>query len=200
MLESATEHLLHWFQAWGELTPVTSLGLAAVFIVASLGIPRVLLSIGAGAVFGPWSLAIIQPSATIGAVIAFLAARHLIADRLRHRFAGKPAIHAIANAIDGEGWRIVALLRLASPAPGPVANYAFGLTRIGFWPYTIATFIFTLPQTVLYVYVGVSGRAALIEDTGSPLKLGIMIAGLVSLAAVTFLVSRKARTALQSVE
>ena len=200
MLESAAGHILHWFQTWGELTPVTSLGLAAVFIVASLGIPRTLLSIGAGAVFGPWSLAIIQPSATIGAALAFLAARHLIADRLRRRFAHRRVLQAIANAIDSEGWRIVALLRLASPVPGPVANYAFGLTGIGFWPYVIATFIFTLPQSALYVYIGATGRAALVGETLSPLKLGIMVAGLVSLAAVTLLVSRKARTALRSLE
>lgn len=197
MLDGAAEHILHWFHAWGELTPMTSLGLAAVFIVASFGIPRVFLNVGAGAVFGSWSLVVIQPSATIGAVLAFLTARHMLADRLRGRFDGKPVFQAIANAIDGEGWRIVALLRLASPVPGPVANYAFGLTRIGVWPYTIATFIFTLPLSVLQVYVGATGRAALVEDTLSPLKLGIMLVGLVCLATVVVLVSRKARTALR---
>jgi uncharacterized membrane protein YdjX (TVP38/TMEM64 family) len=198
MLDGATEHILHWFRTWGELTPMTSLGLAAVFIVASFGIPRVLLNIGAGAVFGPWSIFIIQPSGTIGAVLAFLAARYMMADRLRRRFEGKPVLQAITGAIDSEGWRIVALLRLASPIPGPLANYAFGLTRIGLWPYTLATFICTLPLSVLQVYLGATGRAALVEDGWSPLKLGIMTAGLVSLAIVMFLVSRKAKAALQA--
>jgi uncharacterized membrane protein YdjX (TVP38/TMEM64 family) len=198
MLDGATEYILHWFRTWGELTPLTSLGLAAVFIVASFGIPRILLNIGAGAVFGPWSIFIIQPSGTIGAVLAFLAARYIMADRLRRRFEGKPVLHAITGAIDSEGWRIVALLRLASPIPGPVANYAFGLTRIGLWPYTLATFICTLPLSVLQVYLGATGRAALVEDGWSPLKLGIMTAGLASLAIVMFLVSRKAKAALQA--
>jgi uncharacterized membrane protein YdjX (TVP38/TMEM64 family) len=198
MLDGATDHILHWFRTWGELTPATSLALAAVFIVASFGIPRVLLNVGAGAVFGPWSILIIQPSGTIGAVLAFLAARYMLAERLRRRFDGKPLLRAIAQAIDSEGWRIVALLRFASPIPGPVANYAFGLTRIGLWPYTIATFICTLPISVLQVYLGATGRAALIEDGWTPLKLGMMIAGLVSLAIVMFLVSRKAKAALQA--
>jgi uncharacterized membrane protein YdjX (TVP38/TMEM64 family) len=198
MLDGATEHILHWFRTWGELTPMTGLGLAAVFIVASFGIPRVLLNIGAGAVFGPWSIFIIQPSGTIGAVLAFLAARYMMADRLRRRFEGKPVLQAITGAIDSEGWRIVALLRLASPIPGPVANYAFGLTRIGLWPYTLATFTCTLPLSVLQVYLGATGRAALVEDGWSPLKLVIMTAGLVSLAIVMLLVSRKARAALRA--
>jgi uncharacterized membrane protein YdjX (TVP38/TMEM64 family) len=198
MLEGVAEYILHWFRAWGELTPLTALGLAAVFIVASFGVPRVLLNIGAGAVFGPWSIVIIQPSSTIGAVLAFLAARHVMADRVRRSLAGRPVLNAISRAIDSEGWRIVALLRLASPIPGPVANYAFGLTRIGLWPYTLATFICTLPLSLLQVYLGATGRAALVEDGWSSLKLGMTIAGLASFAIVMWLVSRRARAALQA--
>ena len=198
MLEDTTDYILHWFRTWGELTPATSLSLAAVFIIASFGIPRFLLNIGAGAVFGPWSILIIQPSGTIGAVLAFLAARYMMAERLRRRFEGRPVLQAVAQAIDSEGWRIVALLRLASPIPGPVANYAFGLTRIGLWPYTIATFICTLPVSVLQVYLGATGRAALIDDGWTPFKLGMTIAGLVSFAIVMFLVSRRAKAELQA--
>ena len=200
MLQTTTDTFLHWFRTWGELTPATSLGLAAVFIVASFGIPRVLLNVGAGAVFGPWSILIIQPSGTVGAVLAFLAARYVMAERLRSRFDGKPVLQAVAKAVDSEGWRILALLRLASPIPGPVANYAFGLTRIGVWPYTIVTFICTLPLSLLQVYLGATGRAALIEDGWTPFKLGMMIAGLVSLALVMVLVSRRAKAALQARE
>jgi uncharacterized membrane protein YdjX (TVP38/TMEM64 family) len=198
MLQTTTDTILHWFRTWGELTPLTSLGLAAVFIIASFGIPRVLLNIGAGAVFGPWSILIIHPSSTIGAVLSFLAARYVVAEPLRRRFDQKPSLRAVAQAVDSEGWRILALLRLASPIPGPVANYAFGLTRIGLLPYTIVTFICTLPLSLLQVYLGATGRAALIEEGWTPLKLGMLIAGLASLAIVTVLVSRKAKAALQA--
>jgi uncharacterized membrane protein YdjX (TVP38/TMEM64 family) len=196
------DHLLQWFKDWGELTPLTSVSLAAVFIIASFGVPRLFLTVGAGAVFGPWSLLVIQPSTTIGALLAFLFARYLFADRLQRRFNSRnnSMLRIIANAIDSEGWRIVALIRLASPIPGPVANYLFGLTRIGVWPYTLATFIFTFPQTIIFVYVGAAGRAALVEEASSPLKIGLMLAGCLCLCAVTFLVSRKARVAVRSLE
>jgi uncharacterized membrane protein YdjX (TVP38/TMEM64 family) len=125
-------------------------------------------------------------------------ARYVLAERLRRRFDGKPMLQAIAQAVDSEGWRILALLRLASPIPGPVANYAFGLTRIGLWPYTIVTFLCTLPLTLLQVYLGATGRAALIEEGWTPFKLGMMVAGLASLAIVMVMVSRKAKAALQA--
>jgi uncharacterized membrane protein YdjX (TVP38/TMEM64 family) len=184
MIEGAAGQLFDWFRTWGDLTPTTGLALAAIFIVASLGLPRVLLSISAGAAFGLGSLLIVQPSTTIGAVVAFLAARYLIADRVRRRIDTRPVLQAIAGAIDSEGWRIVALIRLASPVPSSLSNYVFGITRIGLAPYTIATLICTLPQNFLYIYLGATGRAMLLEETLSPLQLGLMLA-------------RKTRLALQ---
>jgi uncharacterized membrane protein YdjX (TVP38/TMEM64 family) len=66
--------------------------------------------------------------------------------------------------VDEEGWRVVALLRFASPLPNAVQNYVFGLTRIGFLPFAITTFLFTIPQVMLYVYLGSTGRALLDEN------------------------------------
>ena len=68
-------------------------------------------------------------------------------------------MRVIADAVDEEGWRIVALLRFASPTPSSVQNYVFGVTRIGFWPYTLASIVFVIPQTVFYVYLGSVGRS-----------------------------------------
>ena len=73
-------------------------------------------------------------------------------------------MRAIADAVDEEGWRIVALLRFASPTPSSVQNYVFGVTRIGFWPYTLASLVFVIPQTVFYVYLGSVGRSLLLGD------------------------------------
>ena len=40
----------------------------------------------------------------------------------------------------------------------------FGLTRIPLWPYTWATFVFTIPQIILYAYLGAIGKAALLGE------------------------------------
>jgi uncharacterized membrane protein YdjX (TVP38/TMEM64 family) len=198
MLDPITAQILDWFRYWGELTPATGVFVAAIFVVASLGIPRVLLSVGTGAAFGMWSLAIVQPSATIGALLAFLISRHLVAQRARRRLETNPVATAIAEAIDSEGWRIVALIRLASPIPSSVASYVFGLTRIGVVPYTIATLVFTLPQNILFVYLGATGRAVMSDGALSPLQLGLFALGLVCLGLAVFLISRTAARALRA--
>jgi uncharacterized membrane protein YdjX (TVP38/TMEM64 family) len=195
MLDSALGPILDWLRNGGELTPVSGLGLAGIFIVASFGIPRVLLNIGAGAAFGFWSFLVVQPSATAGAVLVFLSARYLIAKHVRRHIQAKPVLKAIAGAID---WRVVALSRLASPIPSPIANYIFGVTPISVWPYAAATFLFTIPQNVLQIYLGATGRAILLEETLSPLSLALMLAGLACLATTTLIVVRRARSALST--
>ena len=195
MLESGWGEVLAWLQSCSELTALWCLGLAAIFIIASFGIPRVLLNLAVGATFGPWALLIIQPSATIGAVLAFLVSRHLLADRIRRHAEAKPLLEAIVASID---WKVVALIRLASPIPSPVATYLFGVSKVGVWPFAVATFIFTLPQNVLQIYLGATGRAMLLEDTASPLQLSLMLAGLACLAGGVLVVARRARLALQS--
>ena len=90
------------------------------------------------------------------------------------------------NAVNAEGWRIVALCRLASPIPSTIQNAIFGLTRIELWPYLWATFLFTIPQTILYVYLGAIGKAALLGESEG-VNLGVMIAG-----GLTFLDRRAA--------
>jgi uncharacterized membrane protein YdjX (TVP38/TMEM64 family) len=198
MLAAAQDVILDWLRSWGELSSLTAVGLSIVFIVASFGVPRVFLNVTAGAVFGPWCLLVIQPSTAIGAVLAFLAARYLVADWTRRRIEAKPLLRATAQAIDEEGWRIVALMRLASPVPSSLANYAFGVTRIDLGPYAIATFVFTLPQNVLHVYLGATGRAMLVEDVWSPLQLLLLLAGMACMAIVTLMIARRTRVALRS--
>jgi len=48
------------------------------------------------------------------------------------------------------------------PAPSSVQNYVFGVTRIEFWPYAAASLLFTIPQTVFYVYLGSVGPSVLL--------------------------------------
>jgi uncharacterized membrane protein YdjX (TVP38/TMEM64 family) len=131
--------------------------------------------------------------ATTGSILAFLLARYLLADRVQRWIDQHPSLRAIANAVDAEGWRVVALLRFASPTPSSVQNYLFGITRIGFWPYALATVICTMPQTFLYVYLGAAGRSVLLADASSPLSQALMFISAGCLAATALLIWRKAR-------
>src|SRR5262249_41759691 len=109
----------------------------------------------------------------------------------------RPHLRAIADGIDREGWRLVALLRFGSPVPTAVQNYLFGLTRIGLVPFAIATFFFTIPQVTLYVYLGAAGRAAVLDNQSSALSRILLGIGIATLAGVVALVVRSSRAAFR---
>ena len=132
-------------------------------------------------------------------VIAMLLARYLFAERLRHAIERKPKLVAIMDAVDAEGWRIVALCRLASPIPSMIQSALFGLTRIRVWPYAWATFVFTTPQIALYAYLGAVGRTALLGE-GEGLSLGIMAAGGLTFLIVVLLITRRVRASMRAIE
>jgi uncharacterized membrane protein YdjX (TVP38/TMEM64 family) len=140
-----------------------------------------------------------MPSTTLGSLIAFLLARYLFAARLWDWVERKPRALAIMNAVNAEGWRIVGLCRLASPIPSTIQNAIFGLTRIELWPYLWATFLFTIPQTLLYVYLGAVGKAALLGESGG-VNLGVMLAGGLTFLGVVLMITRRVRESMRDLE
>jgi uncharacterized membrane protein YdjX (TVP38/TMEM64 family) len=192
--------LVQWLQGWGEMNAASAAALALVFVSSGLVlIPRTFLCLAAGALFGTPAISVIVPSTTVGGIAAFLLARYLLFSRLRRELARRPRLGAIANAVESESWRLLALLRFGSPVPTTVQNYLFGLTKIGLWPFTITTFLFSIPQIALYVYLGAAGRAALLDDRSSLLSRVLMGIGILTLATVVLLVARKCRLALRRV-
>ena len=186
--------LTQWLPGGVELSVNSAILLSLIFLAASfVAIPRTFLCLGAGASFGLLAVLIILPSTVFGGILAFLLARHLFSVRLQTYIDACPHIRSIAAAVDEEGWRVVALLRFASPVPNAAQNYVFGLTRIGFLPFAITTFLFTIPQVMLYVYLGSTGRAVLLEENLSPLHRVLLGVGLISLVCAAMLVVRRIR-------
>ena len=174
---------------------------AILFAVAAfVFVPRTFLTLGVGGLYGMSVVPVIMFGATLGSVLAFLAARYFAADHVQRWIDRHSSMRMIADAVDAEGWHIVALLRFASPTPSSVQNYVFGVTRIGFWPYILASIVFTIPQTFFYVYLGSIGRSLLLDDISSPLGAMIALAGALCLAGTGFLIWRKARESLRQAE
>ena len=105
----------------------------------------------------------------------------------------RPRLRRFATAVDKEGWRVVALLRFASPVPNAVQNYLFGLTRIGFLPFALTTFMFSIPQVLLYVYLGSAGRAVLMDESLSTLNRVLLGVGLTSIFVAALLIVHRIR-------
>jgi uncharacterized membrane protein YdjX (TVP38/TMEM64 family) len=196
--------LVNALQGW-----LDGLGLAgrfafpAIYVLATLlFVPGSLLTAAAGALFGlSWGTAVVSVASTLAAALAFLIARHLARQTVARRAEANPRFRAIDRAIEQGGWRIIALLRLSPAVPFSLANYAFGLTGIPFWPYLAASWLAMLPGTFLYVYLGNLGREGLAAAGGTsaygPWQWALLIAGLLATVVVIVHVTRLARRALR---
>ncbi len=188
---------VHGLGPWGPVAFILGYALAAVALV-----PGSLLTLAGGAIFGlVRGTLYVFAGATLGACAAFLIARHLARRAVERRIAGVPTFGAIDRAIQQQGWRIVALLRLSPVFPFSLLNYALGLTRVRFGHYLVAC-LGMLPGTVLYVYYGklagdvaaLASGAPVPRDSSYWVLLGV---GLAATLGVTVYVAQVARRALR---
>lgn len=180
------------FGLWAPLIFVLVYVLATVLLV-----PGSVLTLGAGAVFGlGWGLLWVTLGANLGAHAAFLVGRFFARAWVARRIEGHAGFNAIDKTVAKEGWKIVGLTRLSPAFPFTFLNYAFGLTRVSFRHYALATFFGMMPGTVLYVYLGALAQAGIKSEGRTPGQWALLIIGLLATLAVTVFVTRLARRAL----
>lgn len=177
------ENLQAWLTQLGLWGP---LGFMAAYALATIAfLPGSLLTLASGALFGPlWGTLYSLAGATLGAALAFLAARYVAGDWVRARAAGR--LEKLIAGAEAEGWRFVAFVRLVPLFPFNFLNYALGLTRLGLWPYTLASFVFMAPGAAAYTYLGYVGRE--VASGGQNLVQKIMIGA--ALLGVTMFLPR----------
>ena len=190
---------------WASGTGTPGLvGFALIYVVAAvLFLPGSVLTLLAGTLFGlaRGTLAV-SAGATLGAAASFLIARHLARDRVARWASENPRYASLDAAVGREGWKIVFLTRLSPIFPYNLLNYLFGLTKVGFWPYLLASWVGMLPGTFLYVYLGFAGRtlATTASDPGvgnvwEAIFWGV---GFAATALLTYYIARLARRALRA--
>ena len=186
--------LKQWIEGYGALAPVVFIAgyiLAVVFFVP--GLPMTVLG---GVAFGPlWGTLYVWIAATIGAGLAFLAARYGVRSAVERWVAASPRLQKLDRQVAEYGWRIVMLTRLVPIFPFNLQNYAYGLTRIGFWPYFITSSVCMLPGTAAFTFAG----GALSEGRGDVKRtlLYLAIAGvlLVLISLIPRWLQRRSRLA-----
>lgn len=178
---------------WGPVLFVAAYAAATV-----LFIPGSALTLAAGGLFGvgPGSV-YVSLASTLGATLAFLLGRHLLRGMIRAKLRGNAKFAAIDEAVGEQGWKIVGLTRLSPAFPFTLLNYAYGLTGVSLRDYVAASWIGMMPGTVLYVYLGAAGKAAVDARGRTPGEWTMLVVGLVATACVTLYVTRLARRALK---
>jgi len=175
------EALQAWLAAAGWWAPVLFIAIYAIGTV--LFLPGSVLTLAAGALFGilPGALYSLA-GATLGAVLAFLVARHLAGAWVAQKTGGR--LKQLIEGVEAEGWRFVAFVRLVPLFPFNVVNYALGLTRIPLGAYALASAVCMLPGALAYAWLGHAGRAALAGDANA-IRNGMLALALA--AALMFL-------------
>lgn len=142
-------------------SPLAPLAFLALHIAASLFfVPRTLLAVGAGLVFGMWwGILWAALGSVSGAIAGFLVARYL---RAGFPDGADPArLAALLGRVERGGWRAVALVRLVPIVPHSLVNYALGMTRLRLGAYALGSLLGQLPLTIAYVDFGAAGGGAL---------------------------------------
>jgi uncharacterized membrane protein YdjX (TVP38/TMEM64 family) len=168
-----------------------------------LFIPGSLVTLATGFLFGVVAGSItVSIGSTLGASAAFLVGRYLAREKIEQKLAQNTKFAAIDQAVGQNGFKIVLLTRLSPVFPFNLLNYAFGLTRVRFATYALASWIGMMPGTILYVYLGsTAGDLAQIFSGGVQAGQGqqvFKVIGLIATLVVTLLVTRIARNALRN--
>ena len=153
------------------------LATAAVFFAvyvaaAALSIPGALiLTLAAGAMFGlGWGLLLVSFASSLGALLAFLAARYLLRDGIQARF-GK-SLAPINDGVRKDGTFYLLTLRLVPVFPFWLINLLMGLTPIGAGRFYLVSQLGMLAGTAVYVNAGT--QLAAIQSPGDILSPGLL--------------------------
>ena len=145
-------------------------------LTAALSLPgAAILTIAGGTVLG-LSVGTITVSfaSSIGATLAFLAARYLFRDAVRRRF--NERLKPIDKGVEKDGGFYLFSLRLVPIFPFFVINLVAGLTPLKTWTFYWVSQVGMLPGTLAYVNAGTQlGQISSAGDILSPSLIGAFV-------------------------
>lgn len=176
---------------WGVLIFITTL-----IVITFFPAPDWPLPIAAGYVYGFWAFPLAYLSIAFASVLAFLAARYFLRDRIRSFINRRSKYRKLDEALADEGWKVVMLMRLSPIVPFNLQNYALGLTAIPFLQYLLATLIGIIPGIAIYVYFGIFGKG--LGNGPSVFDWVLFGIGVLATVVLAVIVTRKTKTKLAS--
>jgi uncharacterized membrane protein YdjX (TVP38/TMEM64 family) len=134
--------------------------MAAVVFALAYGVctvafvPRPLLNLAAGALFGSQvGTGVALAGTVLGAGIAFCLGRALGQDALRPLLRGR-WLKAADGQLSRHGFRSMLVVRLFPGVPFWASNYCASVSRMGLLPFLLATGLGSIPNTAAYVVAG----------------------------------------------
>ena len=181
-----------WIKSLGLWGPIVFTLIYVLWVVAAL--PVTLLAFLAGILFGTvLGVLVSNIGITLGACLAFLVARYSVRAPV-NRFLGRyDKFKKLDQWTADNGVWIVILTRLFPLLPFNLLNYAFGLTRIDFWPYAFWSWLCMIPALIVYVAGADAVHQGLTEGK-VPWPLVAVVGGMVALlGALSLVLKRKTK-------
>jgi uncharacterized membrane protein YdjX (TVP38/TMEM64 family) len=161
------EQIRDWARTAGAWFPLLFF---VAHALATVALPRVPFTLGAGLLFGPitGTAVAISATTTLNAALAFLLVRAIGREAVAARLTHPPWVARRRS------------LRLISPVPFPLVNFRAGLSSILLVPYLVATAVGLLPGTITVVVLGdaLAGRTDPALIVVSAIRVAIGLAGL----------------------
>ncbi len=162
-------------EAWRSAHPGSAVTIYALIyiVVTALSLPgAAVMTLAGGAVFGLlWGTVIVSFASSIGATLAFLAARFLFRDAVKSRFADR--LQAIDAGIERDGAFYLFTLRLVPVFPFFIINLAMGLTALRTLTFYWVSQVGMLAGTIVYVNAGTQlAKITSLSGILSPALLG----------------------------
>lgn len=142
-----------------EWSDATGLWFPAIFwflyvLITQFPIPRTLMTVSAGILFGTArGILIALTATTVSAIISLLIVRTLLRDWVEPRLT-HPAVENINRRLEERGWLAILSLRMIAAVPFSIMNYAAALTRVPVMPFALATLVGSAPGTILVTLFG----------------------------------------------
>lgn len=160
----------------------------AYTLATALNFPvGVLLTLAVGLLFGRWvGTVVVVVAASVGATLAFLAARYLFADAARRRMG--PVLTRLTRGYAEDGFHYILFTRLVPVFPFWLMNLVPAFTPVSARTFFLATALGIIPGTFVFANLGESlGRIESPDDLVRPGTLvALALLGVLSLVPVAW--------------
>ena len=152
VLKANRDNLLAFTE--NHYAPAVALFILLYVVQTAFSLPgATLMTLTGGFLFGSlWAALYVNIGATIGATLAFLAARYLLRDWVEQRFGHR--LQAFQAGFVQNAFNYLLTLRLIPLFPFFVVNLLSGLTRMNVGTYAAATALGIIPGSLAYTFAG----------------------------------------------
>lgn len=146
-----------------------------------------ILTLAGGFLFGSLlGTLYVNLGATVGATLAFLAARYLLHDWVEHKFGHRLA--SFQAGFSRNAFNYLMTLRLIPVFPFFLVNLLSGLTRVNLGTYILATAVGIIPGSFVYAFAGrqLGTINSLREIASPPVLMAFTLLGLLALTPIVY--------------